>query len=251
MTAPMPYSYPQPLDKATIYREWKHILPGAMALAGTAGYINSIVLGFFATPVSHMSGAVSHLGLDIAQGKGHQAYTSLLIIIGFLFGSVLAGMFVGATKLGPSRRYGTVLMLEGVLLLGSTLLLLRNSVEGTMLAATACGLQNAMSSSYCGLMIRTTHVSGIVTDMGVMLGHWLRHRRIVTWKLKFLVALLVSFGMGGIIGASLNMRYGPACLLIAATGCFIAGAIFFMLMQQNQNEIEESVLPRTSIFPND
>ncbi|RYZ88952.1 MAG: DUF1275 domain-containing protein [Proteobacteria bacterium] len=226
MTDSMPYSYPQLLDKATIYREWKHILLGAMALAGTAGYINSIVLGFFATPVSHMSGAVSHLGLDIAQGKGHEAYTSVLIIVGFLFGSTLAGMFVGATKLGPSRRYGAVLMFEAVLLLGSTLLLLRHSLLGTILAATACGLQNAMSSSYCGLMIRTTHVSGIMTDLGVMLGHWLRHRRIVTWKLKFLLGLLFSFGAGGITGAWLNMHYGPICLLLASIGCFGAGAIF-------------------------
>src|SRR4051794_3139873 len=87
----------------------------------------------------------------------------------------------------------------------AALLLLRKSAGGPMLAATACGLQNAMSSSYCGLMIRTTHVSGVVTDLGVMIGHWLRHRRIALWKLKFLVALLLAFGVGGIGGASLDL----------------------------------------------
>lgn len=101
----MPYSYPQPVDKATIYREWKHILPGMMALSGTAGYVNSVMLGFFDTPVSHMSGAVSRLELNVAKGHVEDSLGSLLIIFGFLFGAMMAGVFVGATKLVPSRRY--------------------------------------------------------------------------------------------------------------------------------------------------
>ena len=222
-----------------------------MALCGTAGYINSVVLGFFDTPVSHMSGAVSRLGLNLAQKHFPEAGASLLIILGFLGGAMLAGVFVGATKLVPSRRYGVVMMFEGVLLLVSTVLLLHNSTLGPVVAATACGLQNAMSSSYCGLMIRTTHVSGVVTDLGVMLGHYLRHRHIVGWKLRFLLALLFSFGTGGFIGAVLNILYGPVCLLGAAAGCFGAGAVFFAIMgHQNEDASDENdASPRTGIFP--
>ncbi|RYX83856.1 DUF1275 domain-containing protein [bacterium] len=249
----MPYSHPQPLDKTTVVAEWRHILPAMMALSATAGYINSVVLGFFDTPVSHMSGAVSRLGLSIAAGHVQSALGSSLVIVGFVLGALLAGMFVGATRLLPSRRYGAVMMLEGVLLLIATLLLLQRSVAGPMVAAAACGLQNAMSSSYCGLMIRTTHVSGIVTDLGVMLGHWLRHRRIVAWKLKFLVALLFSFAGGGIVGAFLDILYGPKCLLLAAIACFGAGLVFFMVLH-HQNTADsyanEDNVPRTSIFPN-
>jgi len=248
----MPYSHPQPLDTATIYRDWKHILPGAMALSATAGFVNSVVLGFFDTPVSHMSGAVSRLGLSIAERHSANAFGTLLVILGFLIGAIMAGVFVGATKLVPSRRYGVVMMVEGVLLLIATWLLRGNFIAGPMLAATACGLQNAMSSSYCGLMIRTTHVSGVVTDLGVMLGHWLRHRRIVAWKLKFLIGLLLSFGGGGFCGAFLDMIYGPICLLLAAISCFAAGAVFFAFMQhQNYLDEDENALPRTSIFPDD
>ena len=248
----MPYSHPQSLDKTAIYRDWKHILPGAMALSATAGYVNSVVLGFFDTPVSHMSGAVSRLGLSVAERHVTNAFGSLLVVAGFLMGAVMAGIFVGATKLGPSRRYGIVMMVEGVLLSIAALLLLRNYSGGPMLAATACGLQNAMSSSYCGLMIRTTHISGVVTDLGVLIGHWLRHRRIVKWKLKFLVALLCSFGGGGFCGAALDMIYGPICLLFVAAACFIAGAIFFAVMQQiNSINEDEDAMPRTSIFPDD
>ena len=250
----MPYSHPQSLDKATVQREWKHILWGAMALGGTAGYVNSVVLGFFDTPVSHMSGAVSRLGLNLAEGRVAGAFGSLSVIAGFLLGAMLAGVFVGAIKLTPSRRYGAVMMTEGALLLVAMWLLLNKSALGAMMAATACGLQNAMSSSYCGLMIRTTHVSGVVTDLGVMLGHWLRHRRIVTWKLKFLVALLFSFGGGGLVGAFLDLVLGPICLLLPAVSCFLAGAIFFAVMRrQIGDEVgeESDDVPRTGVFPDD
>jgi hypothetical protein len=85
-----------------------------------------------------------------------------------------------------------------------------------------------------------------------MIGHWIRHRRIVAWKLKFLIALLVSFGSGGFCGALLNQRYGPACLLLAAAGSFAAGAIFFAVMhRQGTLDAGEDTVPRTSIFPND
>ena len=63
-------SSPSPsFDPKEAHRRVRHLLPGAMALAGTAGYVNSVVLGFFHTPVSHMTGAVSHLGLDLSERR--------------------------------------------------------------------------------------------------------------------------------------------------------------------------------------
>src|SRR5258708_22478190 len=79
----------------------KHLLPGALALAGTAGYVNSVVLGFFHSPVSHMTGAVSRLGLDIAERGGKDIWASVGIVLGFLAGATTAGLLVGARRLGP------------------------------------------------------------------------------------------------------------------------------------------------------
>lgn len=65
-----------------------------MALAGMAGYINSVVLGFFDTPVGHMSGAVSRLGRSVAERHFPQAAASGFIVLGFLAGAMLAGLFL-------------------------------------------------------------------------------------------------------------------------------------------------------------
>jgi hypothetical protein len=124
------------------------------------------------------------------------AAASLNIVIGFVGGAMLAGMIVGAWKLIPGRRYGVAMIVEGCLLGAATWLFLHKHRLALPAVSMACGLQNAMSSSYCGLMIRTTHVTGIVTDIGVMLGHWLRHRQIEGWKLRFLLRVVLAFGFG-------------------------------------------------------
>ncbi len=249
---PMPYSHPQPFDRHEAHRRVRHLLPGAAALAGIAGYINSVVLGFFHTPVSHMTGAVSHLGLDLAEGRVADTLASSSIILGFLLGALVAGLLVGALKLVPSRSYGVVMLVEGALLAIATGLLMARYRLGLPMVAMACGLQNAMTSSYCGLVIRTTHVTGTVTDIGVMLGHWIRHRQIDSTKLGFLVAVVLSFGTGGWLGALADLRFGPGCLSLAAAAVTIAGGLFWFLTHRGLVDLMQDAgtrPPRTSSFP--
>lgn len=247
----MPYSHPQPIDRATALRHVWHLLPGAMAFAGLAGYVNAVAVGFFRTPVSHMTGAISHLGVDLAEQRGLDALASFSIILGFVAGAMAAGMLIGAHRLMPGRRYGAALAAEGVLLALATALLLTRHRLGLPLVAAACGLQNAMTSSYCGLFIRTTHVTGTVTDIGVMLGHWLRHRKIEKWKLGFLASVVGAFGLGGALGAWLDLRYGPACLALAAAGCLLAGAGVWFAVRRGwlQPPAIGSDASRTASFP--
>jgi uncharacterized membrane protein YoaK (UPF0700 family) len=225
----MPYSFPQDLTREEALGQIRHLLPGALAFAGTAGFINSIALGVFRSPVSHMTGAVSYLGIDIAGGHSRAALVTLSIVLSFMAGAGLAGFIVGAERLAPGRRYGVALCCEGALLAGATVILLSGRRLGVPLIAMACGLQNATTSSYCGLMIRTTHVTGTVTDIGVMFGHWLRHRHIERRKLAFMIGVVTAFGGGVWLGALADGRWGSASLAIAATGCVAAGGSIWFL----------------------
>jgi len=219
----MPYSHPQALTREEALGRIGHLLPGALAFAGTAGFINSIALGVFRSPVSHMTGAVSYLGIDFAAGRSRDAIATLSIILAFMVGAGLAGFVIGAENLAPGRRYGVALVGEALLLAVAMALLVSGRRFGVPLIAMACGVQNATTSSYCGLMIRTTHVTGTVTDIGVMMGQWLRHRHIERRKLLFMIGLVTAFGAGVWIGALADGRWGPASLTIAAAGCLTAG----------------------------
>lgn len=211
----------------------RHLLPGAAALAGTAGYVNSVVLGFFHSPVSHMTGAVSRLGIDIADRSGrHDILAGVLIIIGFLAGSTIAGLILGARRLAPNRRFGAALILEGILLAVATMLLRGEHRLGLPAAALACGLQNAIGSSYCGLQIRTTHVTGIVTDLGLMIGHWMRLHVVDRRKFLFFTVVFLAFGLGGYLGAIADDKFGPISLVLPSAGCVVAGIVYsFMVIR--------------------
>jgi uncharacterized membrane protein YoaK (UPF0700 family) len=173
-----------------------------------------------------MSGADSRLGIDLASRDLADFQVVLSIVAGFLLGAIVSGVIIGGRKLVPGRRYGVALLVEGMVLAGGALLLRHGEPLGITLAALACGIQNAMASSYYGLVIRTTHVTGIVTDIGVMLGHWLRHRHIRVWKLFLLGSILVGFFAGGIVGAWGYAALGVSAVDGAAATCILAGALY-------------------------
>lgn len=215
----------------------KHLLPGATILAAIAGYVNSVVLGFFHVPVSHMTGAVSRIGLDVAGGIHGDAWTGTTIILGFVFGASIAGLLVGARNLTPSRRFGVALLMEGLFLGLATWMLHQNHRLGLPAAALACGLQNAMASSYCGLQIRTTHVTGVVTDIGMMIGQWLRHRWVDRRKLLFFTLIFLGFGLGGYAGAVADLRYGPLALLLPGGACILGGLVYILFVHFHYVEV--------------
>lgn len=194
----------------------------AAMLAALAGYVNAMMLSYAGLPVSHMSGPATMLGIDL----GHDDLRRLLVLFGimasFLIGAMASGMMISSTVLRPGRSYGIALLIEGGLLALAGLSAVGGySVPALMLAAMACGLQNALAASYRGLTLRTTHVTGIVTDIGVLLAHRLRRKRIKTWKLMLLVSILAGFVGGGLGGVLAFIHWGPGALFLAAGLCLL------------------------------
>ncbi len=223
----MPYHASQAAPPPPLIGERPWVFAGATLLAGVAGFVNVALLAFFHVPVSHMTGALSRLSIDVESLDLTDMRLVLSILLGFLVGAMVSGIIIGGRELLPGRRYGVALMLEGLLLLAATYMLVHGHSLGVPLAAAACGIQNAMASSYYGLILRTTHVTGIVTDLGVMLGHWIRHRQIRTWKLMLLLCIFIGFFSGGVLAALALRWMGTLALAMPAIGCCLAGAAYF------------------------
>lgn len=208
-------------------RERHWVLAGGMALAALAGYVNAVVLTLYAVPVSHVTGALARLGGATAALDSRGALAALLLVGAFFAGALVSGAVIGSASVQVGRRYGVVLMLEGALLALATALLPTHAIAGAALAALACGLQNAMASTFRGLVLRTTHMTGVVTDLGLLLGHGLRGRPVEPWRVGFLGGLFAGFATGAVAGAWLERRLGPAALALAAAGAFAGGAAYF------------------------
>ncbi|MET0807134.1 MAG: YoaK family protein, partial [Pseudoxanthomonas sp.] len=96
----------------------------------------------------------------------------------------------------------------------------------------ACGLQNAMASTYSGSLIRTTHVTGLVTDIGIAMGHALRGMPVARRRLALCVLVTTSFLCGGIAGALLYSRFGYSTLYFPALLTGSAGLAYALYRQR-------------------
>ena len=84
-------------------------------------------------------------------------------------------------------------------------------------AACACGLQNAMVSTYSGAVVRTTHVSGMFTDLGIFLGHALRGLPVDSRRLRLCLLVISGFLSGGIVGTFAFKVFSYSALLFPAS----------------------------------
>lgn len=201
---------------------WLRQLPrwawvGAGVLAFIAGLMNAVgYLGFRAAPISNMTGNTSLLGIAVGQGNGSEAGYWALTIVAFVAGVMLSGFIVQRNTLQLGRRYGVVLVLESLLLFACMPLLHAGQSSGMYLASMAMALQNGMVSTYSGALIRTTHVTGILTDLGLYLGHLLRGLPVDRLRLRVCVVVAAGFALGSTAGAVLYAAIDTLSILAPA-----------------------------------
>lgn len=181
---------------------------GGFFLALNAGFVNAIgLLGFKHQAVSHLTGTSTFLSLSLTNQNVQEALHLILVMLSFVVGAAYSGIVIGNTALKLGRRYSVALITESLLLFISMYYLNTGSPMGHFFASAACGLQNAMTSTYSGAIVRTTHVSGIFTDLGVALGLRVRGQKTDSRKVVLYLILITGFVVGGIAGSIGFMRY--------------------------------------------
>jgi uncharacterized membrane protein YoaK (UPF0700 family) len=191
------------------------IWTGSWALAFVAGMVNVVgLLGFEHQTVTHLTGTTSMLAAAIADLDGWEVLHFLAVLGSFMAGTVFSGYFIQDSTLKLGRRYGIALFIESVLLCSAVPLLWGEYAAGIYAASCACGLQNAMVSTYSGAVVRTTHVSGMFTDLGIFLGHSMRGLPVDSRRLSLCFVIISGFLIGGIAGTLAFHRLGYAALFI-------------------------------------
>lgn len=205
--------------------KWVEI--GAFFLAAIAGCVNAIgLLGFEHQSVSHLSGTATLLGTELLSLSFEKIFHLVGILLSFLGGACIAGFLLHGSTLKLGRHYDTALFIESMLLFASSWLLISGSFYGHFLASAACGLQNALATTYSGAIVRTTHVTGIFTDLGIMLGAILKGQALDRRKAKLFLFIVFGFILGGTSGAFLYTKLVFKALFIPAFVCLIMAAAY-------------------------
>jgi uncharacterized membrane protein YoaK (UPF0700 family) len=170
-------------------------------MAFIAGIVNVVgLLGFKHQAITHLTGTTSMLAAALASLDVPAAAHFAAIIAAFMVGAIVSGFVIQDSTLQLGQRYGVALLLESLLLCVAVPLLEHNSIYGVYSASCACGLQNAMVSTYSGAVVRTTHLSGMFTDLGIFIGHTLRGLPVDTRRLRLCVLIISGFLCGGVAG---------------------------------------------------
>ncbi len=180
------------------------VLAAGCGLAFGAAYANIGVVLHVGASVSHLTGDLVRLTIDLfdsAPGALEGLARVGVAMLAFFFGATLSGFIVHHPDLDFARPYGRSVIAIGAIFLAASWCLPRWPAGGIALAAFGCGLQNALASRYRGIILRTTHLTGLVTDLGINAGMRLRGFDIPAWKLLVPVALIVSFFFGCLLGA--------------------------------------------------
>ncbi|MEZ6233674.1 MAG: YoaK family protein [Phycisphaerales bacterium] len=208
---------------------------GGAGLAAIAGMVNAATLAAGSLPVTHLTGSLSRVSGDIASGDFVHAIPLASITLGFVLGAAISGALVGEVSLRGGRAYGLALIAEACLIALAALLLKPAPLIAVTAAAIGSGMQNALAATYGRLIIRTTHMTGIATDIGVLLGRIARGRPAERWKLALLSALLAAFTLGGFAGWLLEARLGADALLVPA-GILLALGLAYRLVKRRLRE---------------
>ena len=186
----------------------------ALILAGIAGAANAggfILLGSY---TSHMTGYLSALADNLVLQNLALVGQSLFAISLFVCGAATSAIVINWGRAHkPSRQYSLPIGLQGALLaalagLGASPLpdSLAHPI-GLGLLCFIMGLQNATITKISYARIRTTHATGMITDVGIELGRAVYGRAFHSpisadrAKLSILLQLLGTFLLGGIVGA--------------------------------------------------
>jgi len=189
----------------------KKVLFGGCCLAFGAAFANVGLLLKTGTSVSHLTGDISKLSIDIVRVTPTIWIEALQVTsaaFAFFIGAFLAGFFIHNPTLDFTRPYGRTVTGIGLLLIAAALLVDRFPVAGIALAALGCGLQNSLARSSRGIVLRTTHLTGLITDFGVTLGMRAHGFDIPSWKILVPFLLIASFFLGGLT-CSMLFVYGP------------------------------------------
>ena len=200
----------------------KWALPAGVALCGVAGWTNAVgLLGVFHEAITHVTGIASMATAAAARGDVAATVAAGSIVGSFLGGAVIAGALVHGGEVHQSRRYGLALLIEALLLALAWLLLSQGQRLGENIAAIAAGLQNGLATRVSGAVVRTTHITGLVTDIGLTIGAVVRGRGLDAPRFRLQTMLVGGFLVGGVGGALTFASVGINTLLVPAVACVV------------------------------
>ncbi len=203
-----------------------HNLKIASLLSCVAGIVN--VAGFLSVQrlTTNVTGHFAFFVDEVFKLNFWQGFLYFLYIFFFFFGAFVSGMLTELVARKNERLiYVVPVVLESlILLLVATFypaLVTRNPDSIAFSLLFAMGLQNALVTTISNAVVRTTHLTGLFTDLGIELAQLFFYstrarRQKLTSSIRLRFTIISCFFAGGIAGGFLYARINLHVLLVGA-----------------------------------
>ncbi|WP_294236929.1 MULTISPECIES: YoaK family protein [Chryseobacterium] len=207
-------------------RTYRHNLKLASLLSCVAGMVNIIGVFSVHTLTTNVTGHFAYFSEQFFLENYASAFTFLLYILAFLLGAFVTGLVMELASGRQSHTsYIIPVSIEIVILFAVGLSSLYsdglNPVSSKIISVSllfAMGLQNALVTRVSMSVVRTTHLTGLFTDLGIELSQLLTHgkpQKAMLLRSIFLKLMIISgFFLGGITGGWLYRYFSLQTLML-------------------------------------
>ena len=209
----------------------------ATYLAFVAGFANAAGFMLLGTFTSHVTGNVGRASINLRRSDLAAAADAGVLVLLFLCGAVTASLLVESGRpRKTSTGYATALLVQGA---GLSMLAVSRGSAGTL--SWCMGMQNSLVTRLSGSVVRTTHLTGVITDLGIEIARWLRWlgsrmrpqgsllygrtpaTRPAVAPSILLMGIVLAFAIGGVAGSGAAVFWGirsfacPGAAAVAAS----------------------------------
>ena len=222
-------------------------------MAFQAGLLN--IGGFMACHrfVSHVTGFATFFGYEVNQADSSHAIGMLVVPLFFLLGAMISGFLVDIRlKLHKKPKYylsfGFIFILLLLVLTGGQLGYLGEfgqplNTSGDYLLliilCLTCGIQNGSITSVSRSVIRTTHLTGITTDLGIGLARLLSSKKLdepmdnERKAVMMRIGIILFFGLGSVFGGYIfsKLAYMGFIIPVMTSGFLFILMLYFQFLK--------------------
>ncbi|UPG92768.1 YoaK family protein [Luteibacter aegosomatissinici] len=204
----------------------------AICLPVVAGGVNAIALmALHHGGVTHLTGVSTEGAIGLGTSHTNLWMHAAMIIGLYALGCAISGWVSRSPRWIPTRAAGLMLAAESGLIaiaagMGSVHL---SAALG--LCAVAMGIQNGLTSVVSGALLRTSHLTGMFTDLGIAVGQRLGRSAFDGRRVIVCVVVIGGFSGGGAIASASFQRFGFDALFASALLSALVAVVTFFLGQ--------------------
>ena len=223
------------LRKYSTHRSHTDNLKLGAFTAFSAGMVNVVSVIVFFSFTSNVTGHYAILAQEISRGNWYQASVVVIWIALFLFGNFTSNLFIihGGNKSGRLLPHAAPLILE-ILCLFFVAFYLQNYYSESLnetevlvgIMLFSMGLQNGLTASISNSVVKTTHLTGLTTDLGIFFSMLtkkeFRKDRKVIEKGQLLLTIMICYMIGGVFSGVIYYETKALTLYVV---CLVLGLI--------------------------